>query len=95
MNEKMTMLIEKDEYEELVRNYRDLEFIRRAVLECMSLYRADGDPYFKDGLITVLKIVFPVDFEYRLRELRAAKKKEADESQIQEIQAAIKKGAEE
>jgi len=69
--EMTKILIDKAEYDDLVRKEMRLEMIRRAMVDNLDVYELSGFPFLKSDFLSVLKVVFPFDYTSRLREITA------------------------
>lgn len=72
--EMTKILIDKAEYDDLIRKEERLEMIRRAMSENLDIYEISGFPFLKSDFLQALKLAFPFDYDLKIRALMALRK---------------------
>ena len=67
--EMTRILVSKEEYDILRTQSVQLQIIRNAMEENMALFSSESMPYLKDGFLSVLKVLFPGEYEEKYMEL--------------------------
>ena len=73
------MEMSRHEYENLVESDVKLVMLRDGMRRYMEIWRADSEPTLQREFMTLLRAVFPYDYEETLSRLRIKKREEENE----------------
>ena len=73
------IILDRSEYDDLIHKEMKLEIIRRGMEQHLVVYHTSKLPFLNGDFIEVLKVIFPYDFERRLKELIKAEEEGGEE----------------
>ena len=74
------IILDRSEYDDLIHKEMKLEIIRRGMEQHLVVYHTSKMPFLNGDFIEVLKVIFPFDFERKVRELIKEEEQEGGEA---------------
>lgn len=74
------IILDRCEYDDLIHKEMKLEIIRRGMEQHLVIYHTSKMPFLNGDFIEVLKVIFPFDFERKVRELIKEEEQEGGEA---------------
>lgn len=63
------VILDRNEYDELIRREMQLQIIRRGMEQNLVIYHNSKLPFLKSDFLEILKVVFPYDYDRKVRDL--------------------------